>query len=193
MSIDYRFWSGQRVLVTGNTGFKGSWFTLCLLELGAEVQGLAPGAPTDPSLYDLAGLAANVPQAAIDIRDYDGVVATVRGARPDIVIHMAAQPIVRESFITPRDTYEVNVMGTVNILDAVRVAGESVQAVVNVTSDKCYENREWEWGYREDEPMGASTRTPTRRAAASWSPARTGSRSSATPIRPAWHPYVPAT
>ena len=154
MGIDPAFWAGKRVLVTGNTGFKGSWLTLCLLELGAEVHGLAPGAPTDPSLYDLAGLAADVPQAAIDIRDYDAVVATVRDVRPDIVIHMAAQPIVRESFITPRETYEVNVMGTVNILDAVRVAGDSVQAVVNVTSDKCYENREWEWAYREDEPMG---------------------------------------
>ena len=154
MGIDPAFWAGKRVLLTGNTGFKGSWLTLCLLQLGAEVHGLAPGAPTDPSLYDLAGLAADVPQAAIDIRDYDRVVATVRDARPDIVIHMAAQPIVRESFSTPRETYEVNVMGTVNILDAVRVAGASVQAVVNVTSDKCYENREWEWGYREDEPMG---------------------------------------
>ena len=154
MGIDPAFWAGKRVLVTGNTGFKGSWLTLCLLELGAEVHGVAPGAPTDPSLYELANLSGDVPQAAIDIRDYDAVLAMVHEARPDIVIHMAAQPIVRESFITPRDTYEVNVMGTVNILDAVRVAGESVQAVINVTSDKCYENREWEWGYREDEPMG---------------------------------------
>lgn len=154
MGIDPAFWAGKCVLVTGNTGFKGSWLTLCLLELGAEVHGLAPGVPTDPSLYDLAGLATDVPQAIVDIRDYARVVATVRDVRPDIVIHMAAQALVRESFTSPRETYEVNVMGTVNILDAVRVAGESVQAMVNVTSDKCYENREWEWGYREDESMG---------------------------------------
>lgn len=154
MGVDPAFWAGTRVLMTGNTGFKGSWLTLWLLELGAEVHGLAPGPPTDPSLYELAGIARDVPQALIDIRDYDAVVDTVRSARPDIVIHMAAQPIVRESFITPRETYEVNVMGTVNILDAVRVAGDGAQAVVNVTSDKCYENREWEWAYREDEPMG---------------------------------------
>jgi CDP-glucose 4,6-dehydratase len=154
MGIDPAFWAGRRVLMTGNTGFKGSWLTLCLLELGADVHGLAPGAPTDPSLYDLAGLADDVPQAAVDIRDYDGVLAAVRSARPEIVIHMAAQPIVRESFTSPRETYEVNVMGTVNLLDAVRVAGDEVRAVVNVTSDKCYDNREWEWPYREYEPMG---------------------------------------
>ncbi len=154
VGVDPAFWSGTRVLLTGNTGFKGSWLTLWLLEMGAEVSGLAPGPPTEPSLYDLAGLAADVPQAAIDIRDYEAVVATVAERRPEIVIHMAAQPIVRESFVAPRDTYEVNVMGTVNILDAVRTAGADVQAVINVTSDKCYENREWEWGYREDEAMG---------------------------------------
>ncbi len=154
VGVDPVFWSGKRVLLTGNTGFKGSWLTLWLLEMGAEVSGLAPGPPTEPSLYDLAGLAADVPQAAIDIRDYEAVVATVAERRPEIVIHMAAQPIVRESFVTPRDTYEVNVMGTVNILDAVRTAGADVQAVINVTSDKCYDNREWEWGYREDESMG---------------------------------------
>jgi len=154
MGIDPAFWAGRRVLITGNTGFKGSWLTLCLLELGAEVSGLAPGPPTDPSLYELAGLAADVPQAAIDVRDYDAVVAAVKEHRPQIVIHMAAQPIVRASFTSPRETYEVNVMGTVNLLDAVRVAGDGVQAVVNVTSDKCYENREWEWAYREYESMG---------------------------------------
>lgn len=154
MGVDAAFWAGRRVLVTGNTGFKGSWLTLWLLEMGAEVHGLAPGPPTDPSLYEIAALSRDVPQAPIDIRDHDAVAAAVRTARPDIVFHMAAQPIVRESFMTPRETYEVNVMGTVNILDAVRVAGASVQAVINVTSDKCYENREWEWPYREDEPMG---------------------------------------
>ena len=154
MSLDAAFWSGRRVLVTGNTGFKGTWLSLSLLELGAEVSGLAPGPPTDPSLYDLAGLAADVPQAAVDIRDHDAVASALREHRPEVVIHMAAQPIVRESFTSPRETYEVNVMGTVNILDAVRLAGDDVRVVINVTSDKCYENREWEWAYREDEPMG---------------------------------------
>ena len=154
MAIDAAFWSGRRVLMTGNTGFKGSWLSLWLAELGAEVSGLAPGPPTQPSLYELAALADSVPQAAVDIRDHEAVIDAVRRFRPEVVIHMAAQPLVRESFITPRETYEVNVMGTVNLLDAVRLAGDGVQAVLIVTSDKCYENREWEWGYREDEPMG---------------------------------------
>jgi CDP-glucose 4,6-dehydratase len=148
------FWRGRRVLLTGNTGFKGAWLSLWLLELGAEVSGLAPGPPTDPSLYALAGLAADVPQDAIDIRDAAAVSAAVAARRPEVVIHMAAQPFVRRSFLDPRETYEVNVMGTVNVLDAVRTAGSEVRVVVNVTSDKCYDNREWEWGYREDEPMG---------------------------------------
>ncbi len=154
MAIDTAFWSGRRVLMTGNTGFKGSWMTLWLQDLGAEVSGLAPGPPTEPSLYELARLASDIPQAAVDIRDHEAVTDAVRRFRPEVVIHMAAQPLVRESFITPRETYEVNVMGTVNLLDAVRLAGDHVQAVLIVTSDKCYENREWEWGYREDEPMG---------------------------------------
>ena len=154
MGIDPAFWAGRRVLMTGNTGFKGSWLTLCLLELGAHVSGLAPGPPTEPSLYELADLAADVPQAAVDIRDYDAVVGAVREHRPEVVIHMAAQPLVRESFTSPRETYEVNVIVRIHLLDAVRVVGDDVRAVVNVTSDKCYENREWEWAYREYEPMG---------------------------------------
>ena len=154
VSVDPSFWSGRRVLLTGNTGFKGSWMTLWLLEMGAEVTGLAPGPPTNPSLYDLAGLAADVPQHAIDIRDADGMVAAVRDSRPEVVIHMAAQPFVRRSFIEPRETYEVNVMGTLNLFAAVRTAGDDVGVILNVTSDKCYENREWGWGYREDEAMG---------------------------------------
>ena len=154
MAIDAGFWSGRRVLMTGNTGFKGSWLSLWLREIGAEVAGLAPGPPTTPSLYELSRLAADIPQAAVDIRDHLGVVEAVRVHRPEVVIHMAAQPLVRESFTAPRDTYEVNVMGTVNILDAVRTAGDQVRVVIIVTSDKCYENREWVWGYREDEAMG---------------------------------------
>jgi CDP-glucose 4,6-dehydratase len=154
MGVAPSFWRGRRVLLTGNTGFKGSWLTLWLLELGAEVSGLAPGPPTDPSLYALARLGEDVPQDALDVRDAAAVTAAVRARRPEVVIHMAAQPMVRRSFRDPRETYEVNVMGTVNVLDAVRTAGSDVRVVLNVTSDKCYENREWEWGYREDEPMG---------------------------------------
>jgi CDP-glucose 4,6-dehydratase len=152
--VDAAFWRGRRVLVTGNTGFKGAWLTLWLLELGADVSGLALAAPTEPSLYELARLADDVPQDTIDVRDATAVRTAVAARAPEIVIHMAAQSLVRRSFKEPRETYEVNVLGTVNVLDAVRSQGSDVGVVLNVTSDKCYENREWEWGYREDEPMG---------------------------------------
>ncbi len=142
------------MLLTGNTGFKGSWLSLWLLEMGAEVVGLALEPPTSPSLYELAGLAKHVPQHAIDIRDAVAVADAVRESRPTTVIHMAAQSLVRASFADPVGTYGVNVMGTVHLLEAIRLHGDDVQAVVNVTSDKCYENREWDWGYREDEAMG---------------------------------------
>lgn len=128
--------------------------SLWLLDMGAEVTGLSLPAPTEPSLYELASLGRHLEQHTVDVRDADGVVRVMRGARPEVVVHMAAQPMVRRSFREPRETYEVNVMGTVNVLEAVRTAGDDVRVVVNVTSDKCYENREWEWGYREDEPMG---------------------------------------
>ena len=154
VGVDPGFWRGRRVLLTGNTGFKGAWLSLWLLELGAEVSGLAPGPPTDPSLYALARLGDAVPQDAIDVRDAEAVAAAVAARRPEVVIHMAAQPFVRRSFRDPLETYSTNVMGTVHVLDAVRRAPDGVRVVVNVTSDKCYENREWEWGYREDEPMG---------------------------------------
>jgi CDP-glucose 4,6-dehydratase len=154
MGVDPGFWRGRRVLLTGNTGFKGAWLTLWLLELGADVSGLALEPPTEPSLHELAGLAQDVAQDKIDVRDAEAVAHAVSARRPEIVIHMAAQAFVRRSFRDPRETYEVNVMGTVNVIDAVRRAGDDTRVVVNVTSDKCYENREWEWGYREDEAMG---------------------------------------
>jgi CDP-glucose 4,6-dehydratase len=147
------FWSGRRVLVTGHTGFKGSWLALWLTAMGAEVTGLSDGVPTDPSLFVLARLAEDVRTIEADVRDAGAVRRALAEAQPEVVLHLAAQPLVRRSFHEPRETFEVNVMGTVNVLDAVRhVPG--VRAVVNVTSDKCYENREWEWAYREDEPMG---------------------------------------
>jgi CDP-glucose 4,6-dehydratase len=147
------FWRGRRVLVTGHTGFKGAWLSLWLQRLGAELTGFSLGPPTRPSLFELARLAAGMRSIAGDIRDHEAVAHAVADARPEVVIHMAAQPMVRRSFAQPRLTYETNVMGTVNLLDAVRDDGRP-RVVINVTTDKCYENREWEWGYREHEPLG---------------------------------------
>ncbi len=141
------------MLVTGHTGFKGSWLVLWLASMGAEVTGLARREPTRPSLYSLARLGELCATRPVDVRDFEAVNETLAVARPEVVIHLAAEALVRRSFRDPRTTYEVNVMGTVNVLDAVRRT-PGVRAVVNVTSDKCYENREWEWGYREDEAMG---------------------------------------
>jgi len=153
-SVDLAFWRGRRVLLTGHTGFKGAWLSLWLQSLGAEVTGFAADVPTQPSLYVLAGVHDGIESIEGDIRDHEAIAAAVAKVDPEVVLHMAAQSLVRRSFSAPRETYETNVMGTVNLLDAVRLHGKSVRAVVNVTSDKCYENREWEWGYREQEPMG---------------------------------------
>jgi CDP-glucose 4,6-dehydratase len=151
MDVEPGFWSGRRVLVTGHTGFKGSWLSLWLAQMGAEVRGLSDAVPTEPSLFELARVGELVETVEADIRDAEAVRRAVAGS--EVVLHLAAQPLVRASFADPRSTYEINVMGTVNVLDAVRSDGD-VRAAVNVTSDKCYENREWEWAYREDEPMG---------------------------------------
>jgi CDP-glucose 4,6-dehydratase len=153
-TVDARFWRDRRVLLTGHTGFKGAWLALWLQSLGARVTGFSKDVPTQPSLYELARVGEGMESIEGDVRDHEATATAVARARPEVVIHMAAQSLVRRSFAEPRETYGTNVMGTVNVLDAVRVNGEDVQAVVNVTSDKCYENREWEWGYREDEPMG---------------------------------------
>ena len=153
-TTDQSFWSARRVLVTGHTGFKGGWLSLWLQVLGAEVTGLSLGVPTTPSLYELArvsdGMSAEV---EADIRDCQAVDEAIGRLNPDIIIHMAAQPLVRLSFEQPRETFHTNVMGTVNVLDAARRA-PALRAIVNVTSDKCYENHGWEWGYRESDPMG---------------------------------------
>lgn len=152
-TVDPDFWRGRRVLVTGHTGFKGSWLSLWLQSLGALVTGFSNGAPTQPSLYELARVGQGMDSIRGDVRDADAIAKAVADSEPEVVIHMAAQPLVRRSFAEPRATYETNVMGTVNLLEAVRL-NKGIRVVVNVTSDKCYENREWEWGYREDEPMG---------------------------------------
>jgi CDP-glucose 4,6-dehydratase len=153
MAVAPEFWRGRRVLVTGHTGFKGGWLTLWLSAMGAEVTGLSSSVPTAPSLFELARLGEDVRSIRADVRDADAVRRAAAESRPEVVLHLAAQSLVRPSFREPRETFEVNVMGTVNVLDAVRLV-PGVRAVVNVTSDKCYENREWEWAYREVEPMG---------------------------------------
>lgn len=147
------FWQGKKVFLTGHTGFKGSWLSLWLQSLGAEVTGFALNPPTNPSLFEVAGVTKDMRSIIGDVRDLSSLQKALLEAKPDIVIHMAAQPLVRYSYANPVETYATNVMGSVHLLEAVRNTS-SVKAVVNVTSDKCYENKEWVWGYREDEPMG---------------------------------------
>jgi CDP-glucose 4,6-dehydratase len=151
--MNVNFWYGKRVLVTGNTGFKGSWLSLWLQSLGAEVIGYALAPNTKPSLYEIANVSDGMTTILGDVRDLEKLNAVFSQFKPEIVIHMAAQALVRFSYDDPVETYSTNVMGTVNILEAVRQS-KTVRAVVNVTSDKCYENQEWEWGYRENEAMG---------------------------------------
>lgn len=147
------FWQGKRVFLTGHTGFKGSWLSLWLQSLGADVTGYALNPPTSPSLFEVAKVAVGMRSIIGDVRDLDSLQKAMHDASPDIVIHMAAQPLVRYSYVNPVETYATNVMGSVHVLESVRNT-RSVKAVVNVTSDKCYENKEWVWGYREDEAMG---------------------------------------
>jgi CDP-glucose 4,6-dehydratase len=153
-TVDPDFWLGRRVLLTGHTGFKGAWLALWLQRLGAQVSGFSGGTPTQPSLYELARVGDDMEATVGDLRDPQQIRAAVADTAPEIVFHMAAQSLVRRSLIEPRETYETNVMGTVNLLDAVRVSGGGVRVLVNVTSDKCYENRESPRGLREDDAMG---------------------------------------
>jgi CDP-glucose 4,6-dehydratase len=155
VEINSDFWAQRRVLITGHTGFKGAWLSLWLQALGAEVTGLAPAPPTSPSLYELAAVGASMREHAVDVRDGGEVGAALLSAAPEVVIHLAAQPLVRRSLRDPATTYAVNVMGTVNVLDAVRSVGKEVRAVVVVTSDKCYENRgESSRRFVEDDRLG---------------------------------------
>jgi CDP-glucose 4,6-dehydratase len=147
------FWQGKRVFLTGHTGFKGSWLSLWLQQLGARVTGYALAPPVGPSLFEAAAVAQGMDSLIGDIRDAHALREAMQAARPEIVIHMAAQALVRYSYAHPVETYATNVMGLVNFYEAVR-ATPGIRAVVNVTSDKCYENKEWPWGYRENEPMG---------------------------------------
>lgn len=151
--IDRHFWKNKKVFITGHTGFKGSWLCLWLHSLGAKMHGYALDPPTDPSLFDLCKIDQLVHSTIADVRDGMSLTKAMAAARPEIVIHMAAQPLVRDSYKVPAETYAINVMGTVNLLEAVRES-KTVKAVINVTTDKCYENKEWMWGYRENEPLG---------------------------------------
>lgn len=152
-AVDSQFWQGKRVFLTGHTGFKGSWLSLWLKSMGATLRGVSLAPPTEPALFEIASVAVGMDHCIVDIRDFAAVNEQMSSFNPEIVIHMAAQPLVRLSYEQPISTYATNVLGTVHILEAARNCG-SVKAILNVTTDKCYENREWEWGYRETDPMG---------------------------------------
>jgi CDP-glucose 4,6-dehydratase len=156
--VEASFWKGRKVFITGHTGFKGAWLALWLHAWGAEVHGYALEPPGDrPNLFQLTGMERRIVSTYGDVRDSEKLFQALEEASPEIIFHLAAQPLVRESYLNPLDTYSVNVMGTVNLLEAVRrVTREQfeVKCVINVTTDKCYENREWIWGYREDESLG---------------------------------------
>lgn len=154
VEVNPDFWRSKRVFLTGHTGFKGGWLSLWLQSMGAEVHGYALTPPTETNLFTTVEVGKGMASSEIaDIRDADGLRRAVQAARPEIIFHLAAQPLVRYSYAQPVETYAVNVMGTVHLLEAVR-ATPGVKVVVNVTTDKCYENREWVWGYRENEAMG---------------------------------------
>lgn len=150
--VDASFWKGKKVFITGHTGFKGSWMCHVLMNLEAKITGYSLPAPTEPSLYALSGLGNSVSGTLADIRDFKKLKASFDEAKPEIVIHMAAQPIVRDSYDDPHYTYETNVMGTVNLLECLRLSN-SVRSFLNVTTDKVYQNNEWAWGYRETDPL----------------------------------------
>ena len=152
-SVNKSFWQSKRIFLTGHTGFKGSWLSLWLQSMGADVYGLALPPPSSPSLFTVADVGYGMSSTMGDIRDYSVVLDSMRNCRPDLIIHMAAQPLVRASYLNPVETYATNVMGTIHVLEAARRVG-TAKAIVNVTSDKCYENKEWLWGYREDERIG---------------------------------------
>ncbi len=152
-AVDSKFWRGKRVFLTGHTGFKGSWLSLWLQSMGVTLRGISLAPPTEPALFEIASVADGMDHIICDIRDFAAVNEQMSAFKPEIVIHMAAQPLVRLSYEQPISTYATNVLGTVHVLEAARNC-RSVKAIVNVTTDKCYENREWEWGYRESDPMG---------------------------------------
>ena len=152
LRMELSFYRNKRILVTGHTGFKGTWLCRMLVNAGAAVTGYSLKPPTEPNLFDLSGLTDKMKSVIADIRDFERLQAVFAETQPEIVLHLAAQPIVRESYKDPRGTYEMNVMGTVNLMECVR-RNPCVKSVLNVTTDKVYKNNEWCWGYREDEPL----------------------------------------
>lgn len=185
------FWQGRRVFLTGHTGFKGSWLSLWLQSLGAELTGYALAPATRPSLFDAALVSHGMNSVIGDIRDADHLGRAMTDAAPEIVIHMAAQALVRESYGDPLETYSVNVMGTAQVLQAVR-ACPTVRAVVSVTTDKCYENREWPWGYRETDHLGGYDPYSSSKAGAELVTAAYRS-SFFQPLAPSGHPAAVGT
>jgi CDP-glucose 4,6-dehydratase len=152
--VNPSFWHGKNVFLTGHTGFKGGWLSLWLASMGAKVTGYALAPNTNPNLFDVLAIDRLIHQSFIgDIRDFEHLHKTMSLAQPDVLFHLAAQPLVRYSYANPVETYATNVMGTVHVLEAARKVN-TIKATVIVTTDKCYENKEWEWGYRENEPMG---------------------------------------
>lgn len=151
--INSLFWKNKKVFMTGHTGFKGSWLSMWLTSLGANVKGFSLDPPSETSLYNETNLQNYVTSEHGDIRDYERLLASIESFQPEIVLHLAAQSLVRKSYHSPRETYSTNVMGTLNVFEAVRHMG-NIKVLLNVTSDKCYENKEWVWGYRENEAMG---------------------------------------
>lgn len=143
----------KRVLVTGHTGFKGSWISLLLSQLGADVHGYALDPPTNPNLYTEAKIDKLIKSYYGDVRNYKDLLKAINEIKPEIIFHMAAQPLVRDSYLNPVETYEVNVMGTIKLFEAIRQT-PGIKAIINITTDKCYENKEWHWGYREDDRLG---------------------------------------
>ena len=152
MKLDLSFYKGKKVLITGHTGFKGSWLSFILHKYGADVVGYSLEPPTKPSLFEIARIGEKITSYIGDIRDFDHLLEVFKSERPEVVFHLAAQPIVRTSYEQPVQTYETNVMGTVNLLECCRLTS-SVKSVVNITTDKVYKNNEWMWGYREDEEL----------------------------------------
>jgi CDP-glucose 4,6-dehydratase len=154
VAMNREFWHGKRVLLTGHTGFKGGWLSLWLTDMGADVHGYSLAPPTEPNFFTAANLHARLASSTIaDVRDAATLTQAMQTVKPDVVLHLAAQSLVRQSYAAPAETYAINVMGTVSLLEAIRSA-PGVKASINVTSDKCYENREWPWPYREIEALG---------------------------------------
>ena len=161
----FEFYKGKRVLITGHTGFKGGWLTIWLQMLGAEVTGYALDPLYPNGVFTLSAISSTINDIRADIRDLNRLKRIISEVKPEIVFHLAAQPVVLESYLNPVETFDINILGSVNLLEAVRTA-EGVRSVVMITSDKCYDNREWVWGYRENDPMGGHDPYSASKAAA---------------------------